>query len=232
MKNKISTFPIHENENQNKNIWDADMDIYQNADLIVQTTDKCNKGCPGCYLANNSLLKNNDLSFEKYNDCISQLSEDKIIALRGGEMTIMKDWFEKFVTPALNKKLRIILETNGYFMGTKEYQDVLEKISNPQIFTRISFDSMHLNGLDQDGIKSEFKKMSSFAADAENRKINFGFYSLGMDKNQIADFIKGTSLEAYSNKFHPLVEYDDISAVHIKGKYLKANGDLSDRIED
>jgi hypothetical protein len=34
-----------------KENWDANMDVYQNADLIVQTTNKCNKGCEDCYVA-------------------------------------------------------------------------------------------------------------------------------------------------------------------------------------
>lgn len=229
MKNQIPSLPpFYKNENQDRNTWNTEMDVYQNADLIVQTTNRCDKNCPDCYLLKNGIAKKDDLSKEKYESSISQLNEGQIIALRGGEMTIMKDWFEKFVIPALNKKLKIILETNGYFIGTKEYSDILNKIAKNEIFTRISFDPMHLRLKDKN---NEFEKMALFAKDAEDNKINFGFYSLDLNKEQIIDFIKNTPLEPYIEKFHSLIKYDNISDVSIKGKYLKSDGSLIDRVE-
>lgn len=219
MKEQIQPFNKKEN-------WDANMDVYKNADLIVQTTNKCSKGCEDCYVA--SLGLKNELNDEQYVDQISSLKEGDMIALRGGEITTVKNWFERFIIPALDKKLKIILETNGYFIGTAEYNEILKKIANENIFTRVSFDLVHLkNGKEE----LEFNHMATFAKDAENNKMNFGFYSLGMDVNQIKDFINGTPLEPYFEKFHPLVKYKKISEITLKGKYLKADGNLSDKIE-
>jgi organic radical activating enzyme len=224
MTDRIPQFYNTEKPDDKK--WDADADVYQNADLIVQTTDKCNKNCPGCYLAQNNVIKNN-LSENDYLNSINKLKAGQIVALRGGETTMIKNWFEQFVIPALDNKLKVILETNGYFIGTNDYKDVLDKIAKENIFTRISFDPMHIIANDKD---REFEKMSLFAKDAEENKINFGFYSLDLDKEQIMDFIKNTPLESYINRFHSLIKYDDISELKIKGKYLKANGEVLDRI--
>lgn len=225
MEEKITQF--YKKENQDNQNWDADLDIYKNADLIVQTTEMCSKNCPDCYLLKNNIAKNN-LSDEKYESCISDLKTGQTVALRGGEITMIKNWFDRFVVPALNNKLKIILETNGYFIGTEEYDDILNKIARDEIFTRISFDPMHLNVNDQN---NEFEKMALFAKDAEENKINFGFYSLDLNKKQIIDFIENTPLEPYVEKFHSLVKYGNISDVSIKGKYLQADGKLVNRIE-
>jgi hypothetical protein len=104
----------------------------------------------------------------------------------------------------------------------------LKKIADENIFTRISFDLIHLK---KEKEKIEFNNMASFAKNAENSKINFGFYSLGMDENQIKDFIKGTQLEPYFEKFHSLIKYKNISEVQLKGKYLKSDGSISNKIE-
>lgn len=219
MKEQIQPFNKKEN-------WDANIDVYQNADLIVQTTNKCSKGCEDCYTA--SLGPKNELNNEQYESKISKLKEGNLIALRGGEITMIKDWFERFIIPALDKKLKIILETNGYFIGTAEYDEILKKIANDNIFTRVSFDLVHLKKGKEE---AEFNNMATFAKDAEENKINFGFYSLGMDMNQIKDFINGTSLEPYFEKFHSLVKYKKILEIELKGKYLKADGNLLDNIE-
>lgn len=221
MKEKIPV--LYKNENE---VWDVNMDVYNSADLIVQTTDSCNKNCPDCYLTKNNIIKNN-LSDIKYKDSISDLKEGQIIALRGGETTMIKDWFKKFITPALDKKLKVILETNGYFIGKEGYKDILNEIARDDIFIRISFDPMHVMADDKD---EEFKKMALFAKDAEENKINYGFYSLNLNQEQIMNFIKNTPLEPYIEKFRPLIKYNNISEVKISGKYLKANGEIFDRI--
>jgi len=206
----------------------ADNEVYEKADLIVQTTNRCSKRCKACYLAENSETEKEELSQEIYEDCISKLQEGDLVALRGGEITTIKDWFEKFVAPALNKGLKVMLETNGYFIGTKEYENILKNLCDDRISVRISFDKEHLNEKDS---LSEFEKMAKFANDAKNNGIKFGFYALGMDRNQIQDFVKETPLESYSNEFHSLTFYPKISELAIKGKYLKSDGQLSDRIE-
>ena len=206
-------------------------EVYEKASLIVQTTSSCSKSCPECYLKENPEIKKEELNQERYEESISKLNEGDTIALRGGEITTIRDWFEKFVAPALNKGLKIIIETNGYFIGKEDYQSILEKINDERISVRISFDPEHLKDLKEENVSSEFEKMAIFAEDAESAGINFGFYSLGMNSEQIQKFVRGTPLEHYINKFHPLAFYPQISAVEIKGKYLKSNGNISDRIE-
>lgn len=211
---------------QEKINWDPNIDVYKNADLIIQTTNKCSKGCDGCIVAD--LGPKIELDTEKYLESIGNLKENNLIALRGGEITLIDDWFEKFIVSALNKKLKIILESNGYFIGTEKYNEILKKIANDQIFIRISFDLMHLKKGNAD---LEFNKMATFAKDAENNKINFGFYSCGMNENEIKNFTNGTVLEPYLNKFHSLIKYSNASEVKLKGKYLNAKGDISDKMD-
>lgn len=221
---------IEQSFSQEEN-FKPDNEVYEKASLIVQTTSKCNKSCPECYLSENTEIIKEELSLNIYKESISNLNEGDTIALRGGEITTIQNWFEKFVAPALNRGLKVIIETNGYFIGTKDYQSILEKLNDERISVRISFDSEHLKNVKKENIASEFEKMAHFAENAESAGINFGFYSLGMDKAQIQNFIQGTSLEPYINKFHSLAFYPEISAVEIKGKYLKSDGNISDRIE-
>src|SRR3989344_4874688 len=192
-----------------------DNEVYEKASLIVQTTSSCSKSCPECYLKENPEIKKEELNQERYEESISKLNEGDTIALRGGEITTIRDWFEKFVAPALNKGLK----------------SIIEKINDERISVRISFDPEHLKDLKEENVSSEFEKMAIFAEDAESAGINFGFYSLGMNSEQIQKFVRGTPLEHYINKFHPLAFSPQISAVEIKGKYLKSNGNISDRIE-
>ena len=221
---KLQPFPRIENLKSNN-------EVYDKASLIVQTTNRCSKKCPACYLAENPDVQKEELNQERYQECISKLNEGETIALRGGEITIIPDWFEKFVVPALNKELKIVIETNGHFIGTKDYQNFLERINNKQISMRISFDSEHIKNLNEESVASEFVKMARFAKDAEKAGINFGFYSLGMNETQIRNFIQSTPLEPYFNRFHSLTFYPQISTLEIKGQYLKSNGNISDRIE-
>lgn len=221
---------IEQSFSQEEN-FKPDNEVYEKVSLIVQTTSSCNKNCPECYLSENPEIKKEELNHGRYEECISKLNEGDTIALRGGEITTIQDWFDKFVAPALNKGLKVIIETNGYFIGTKDYQSILEKINDNRISVRVSFDLEHLKNLKEENVASEFEKMARFAKDAESAGINFGFYSLGMNKEQIQNFVQGTPLESYINKFHSLAFYPEISAVEIKGKYLKSDGNISDRIE-
>jgi hypothetical protein len=72
--------------------------------------------------------------------------------------------------------------------------------------------------------------MCSFANEATSRNINFGFYSLNMNMNQIKKFIYGTELEPYQKKFHSLIYHPDFSKIKIKGKYLRVDGKIFDFI--
>lgn len=209
----------------------SEIDIYKCVDLIVEVTDVCNKDCPGNYKCN--LATNIDgLRSEKYKESLINLKENSLIALRGGEPTMVIDWFEKFIEPALilNKNLFIIIETNGYFIDQSNYKEIINKLYHQNVFVRISFDNRHIFKLNDELIRLEFEKMAFFAEEALIKKINFGFYSLGMDKDQIYKFIKSTPLEKYIEYFHTLIKYDDISKVVLKGKYLTVDGRLLDSI--
>lgn len=198
------------------------LDIYQEANLIVQVTGKCNKKCATCYDLL-GILKG-ELAQETYLLSIDKLRKGDLVVLRGGEPTIVANWFEKFVGPAINKGLRVIIETNGYFISENDYSQILSKLAYKNIFVRISFDKSHIPN------KSDFSKMALFAKEATKFHINFAFYSLGMNKKQIINFTQGTELEMYLEKFHPLEFYQDISKVQIKGKYLRVDGTLLNKI--
>lgn len=211
----------------------ASIDIYENVALIVEVTDICNKNCPGNYNCRQARHKDG-LREEIYKNYLNKLKRNSLIALRGGEPTMIDGWFEKFIEPAvaINKNLLIIIETNGYFIGQDDYDEILKKLCHQNIFIRISFDSRHIFGLNEEDCSNEFSKMASFAEEALVRGINFGFYSLGMAKDQIWEFIKGTPLEPYFQYFHTLIKYDDISKVVLRGKYLRAGGKIFNCIKN
>jgi organic radical activating enzyme len=194
------------------------LDIYQEADLIVQVTGKCNKKCATCYDLL-GILKG-ELVQETYLHSINDLKKGAIIVLRGGEPTIVVNWFEKFVAPAINKGLRVIIETNGYFISENDYSQILSKLTCKNIFVRISFDKSHTPN------KTDFSKMAFFAKEATKLHINFAFYSLGINKEEIINFIQRTELELYVEKFHSLIYYREIYKVPLKGKYLRADGKM------
>jgi hypothetical protein len=204
------------------------LDIYQNADLIVQTTYTCNRDCSGCYLKN--LGSKIELSHGIYCNHLATLNKNDLIVLRGGEITMLESWFEKFVEPAIKMELQVIVETNGFLLRTIDFYDIISKISTADVFFRISFDKMHLEELSAKEIQLEFNKMFLFVSDFEIGNINFGFYSLDMSNSEMLNFIKDTVLEPYLKYFHSLKRYGDISKIPLKGKYLRADGALLNRI--
>lgn len=192
------------------------IDVYKNADLIVETTFFCNLDCCNCPF--HGIQR--QLNLSTYLNHLNELVAGEIVVLRGGEITTINNWFEKFVIPALNKDLLIIIETNGYFIGKDNYYELLTKISHLDIFMRIGFDLSHCPTTE------DFNKMAGFAKDAIKYSIKFGFYSVNMKKNQINNFIHDTELEPFQRYFHSLIEYTDFTRVKIKGKYLKSDGSL------
>ncbi len=207
------------------------LDIYQYADLIVQTTYACNRNCSTCYVKDLDFIKKKiELSRDVYCAYLSTLNKNDLIVLRGGEITMLESWFEKFVEPAIEKELRIIIETNGFLLRTIDFYDFISKISNADVFLRISFDKIHLEKCTAKEIELEFNKMLLFLSDFEIWNINFGFYSLDMSTPEILNFIKNTVLEPYPKYFHSIARYDDISKTPLKGKYLRADGELLNRI--
>jgi len=196
------------------------IDIYKDADLIVETTTVCNKSCDYCPFSGNNQIKK-ILDFNIYINKIKKLKNRSIVAIRGGEPTIINGWFNKFVQPALDLDLQIIIETNGYFIGKDDYLEVLSNLAHKDIFMRVSFDRQHINGFNEKQMDTEFFKMAFFAEDALSLGINFGFYCVGMTENDISLFIKGTKLEPYLRLFHFLVEHNDYFEEIKIEKYLK-----------
>jgi organic radical activating enzyme len=196
------------------------INIYESAQLIVQVNEFCGKKiedkCADCY---HHYFGKKILSTEKYLSTINTLSPDDLIVLRGGEPTMVKDWFEKFVQPAIERKLWVIIETDGYFIDQNNYSDILLKLVHKNIFIRISFDERHRP------TQVDFHKMASFAKVAIEKNIQFGFYSLGMNKDQISQFIIGTDLDEYENYFLPLTLHERIQDVKLFGVYLNVDGD-------
>ncbi|MFA5793275.1 MAG: radical SAM protein [Candidatus Gracilibacteria bacterium] len=201
--------------------------IYQNADLIVQTTKGCTMDCKGCYLAKPG--KSTELDTETYRAEIAKLQKGNVVALRGGEITKINNWFAKFVAPAIKMGLMVVIESNGHFIEANNYNEVLEGMKNPAIDVNISCDKIHLGNKNPAQKEEEFAKMARFASDATERGINFGFYAL-MSTEEIPDFVEGTALAEYLGKFHALPFYADISQVSLHGKYLNCEGRISDKI--
>ncbi len=205
-------------------------DIYQEATLIVETTNRCDRKCFFCYKKQLGKIKSQDLDQSVYFKSLKGLKKNSLVVLRGGEPTMVINWFDKFVEPALSSGLRIILESDGFFIRRKNYTKMIKKLSYSNLFIRISFDEMHLRGLDKEKIEVGFKKMALFAQDAIQNKINFGFYALGMSSTKILNFTKNTELEPYFKYFHTIIWRNNISRVKLKGKYLRVDGVLSENI--
>lgn len=205
---------------------EPDNTVYEKTKLIVQINLICNKNCPACYRQKGE----ETLSLKRFNEEISKLSTGDMISIRGGEPTLYKKWLEDYIEPSLRKGLKIAIDTNGQFIDRQNYKEVLEKLMRGKITVRISFDEIHLEGLNSKERAKEFEKMAMFAKDAEKRGISFGFYALGMDKQKINKFIEGTPLQEFNKMFHSLTLYEDISDIKIKGKYLKVNGEIEKNI--
>ena len=200
--------------------------IYKDSDLIVQISNYCDKDCDRCYikdLFSSSYLPIQVLNQEKYLNKISSIKSG-VISLRGGEPTMVNNWFEKFVLPAIQMDLCVIIDTDGYFIGRNNYKDILLKLSHKKIFIRVSFDKSHYM------ISNDFKKMAVFANDAINHGIQFNFYSLGMKRSEILKFLNGTELEKYRSFFYTLRYYKNISRVKLKGEYLRVDGKIFNKI--
>lgn len=200
--------------------------VYQEAKYIFQITDSCNQACAGCYAAQGK----NQLDFKKYNIYIGSLSQGDTIAIRGGEPFMHKRWYEDFASPALEKGLQVIIDTNGIFMNHQNYDEILKKLSHPNITVRISFDNEHLHDLSENKQSEKFEKMALFVKEAKRQGINYSFSCLGMSAEEIDAMLKGTSLESARGKFSPLTFYSDISQLPISGKYIDTNGNELENI--
>ncbi|MFH1697079.1 MAG: radical SAM protein [Candidatus Diapherotrites archaeon] len=198
-----------------------DNEIYETAVAIFQVNNYCDKACLACYVTPARKMELGPVVFLRN---IEALKKGDLISIRGGEPTLCKNWFARYVEPALLKDMRVVLETNGYFIGRDDYENTLAKLAHKNISVRISFDSQHTGWLNETARKKEFEKMARFAQDARRAGIKFGFYALGMGKKQIEKFIDGTPLEKYAKKFRSLTLYSDVSCVKLRGKYITADG--------
>lgn len=200
---------------------------YESAAVIFQVNTYCNKDCVGCYFDRTA----RNLDLKKFNEQLAALSAGDLITLRGGEPTLNKKLFEEYMEPALKKGLKIILETNGYFISTPYYQQYLGKLADNKIAVRLSFDERHLEGLSAEQRKNEFQKMAMFAKDAAEQGIEFNFYALGMDKKQVKKMVSGTLLEGLTGKFYSLTFYDDINDVELSGSYIAVDGTMQKQLK-
>ncbi len=194
--------------------------VYENARYIFQIIDSCNQNCAGCY-ANQG---KNKLDPKKFLSKIHELEEGETIAIRGGEPFLHPRLFEDFVDHALGKKLKVVIDTNAVFMSRKNPEKILEKLKNPNIFLRISFDTAHLEDLFKDKQRQKFLEISQFIKLAEEENTQYSFSCLGMSAEEIEDMIKETPLFKKKEKFLPLTFYSDITDVPLEGKYVNVQG--------
>ncbi len=193
------------------------VDIYKEADLIVETTTFCNKSCKGCFFEDKKREKI-ILNHLVYYNTLLNLKKRSLIVLRGGEISTINDWFDIFVKPALDRQLIVIIESNGLFMEDLNY--FLPKLRHKNIFLRISFDLMHIKSRN---FRKECAQKYFFAKMATKKRINFGFYATGMESEQMINLLKGSGLEEYFFKFYFLKKYSS-EKLNINGIYLRADG--------
>lgn len=192
--------------------------IYEQASTIFQVNAMCNKRCEGCY----AYLFAGALDAKTYLREIGRLKEGELIALRGGEPTLLPRWFETYVEPALVRGLEVAIETNGAFLEKDGFD--LKKLKDKHLRLRISFDETHLEELDPKKRTEKFSLFGEFARKARDLGINFGFYALGMDEKQIERMLKKTELEEFKRDFHSLTYYDRIGDLSLAGEYIDVHG--------
>lgn len=102
--------------------------------LDIKVGYRCNNKCIHCVVEPVrqkivEIKEKQDLSTQEIKDLIDHAKtlDLNTVVLTGGEVTIRAD-FEEIVTFAVNNQLKVIIQTNGRNLSSKEYRSFLERI--------------------------------------------------------------------------------------------------------
>ena len=199
---------------------------YDEAKYIIQVNAICNFNCPDCYVDKSG----NTMDKTVFHNIINNVRENEMICLRGGEPTLSENMIEDFIEPALNKGIHVILESNGSFVGSPNYQDYLKLFTRKNIEIRLSIDRDHIDFIHGDTSRNRIDRISKFIDDATRLNIRFGLFALGMCREQVKKFLLEYSVESWLPHIGSLTKYTIISELPIKGKFVDIYGDFHDRI--
>lgn len=199
---------------------------YDEAKYIIQVNAKCNFNCPDCYVVKTS----ETMDPAVFHQIIQNIEANEMICLRGGEPTLSDNLIADFITPALDREIRVILESNGSLVDSPFYRDYLELLTRKNIEIRLSLDRDHIDFYFGDTRRIRIDRISRFIRDATARDIKFGLFALGMSREQVNKFLQEYSVESWLPCIRPLTKYSMISELPIKGKFVDIYGGIHDRI--
>jgi drug/metabolite transporter (DMT)-like permease/organic radical activating enzyme len=154
-------------------------------EVLIETTNVCNKKCKGCYAANiynQAFNESNFLNVETFEAAIAKVPLTvKSIAIRGGEPTLNKK-LPEIIAIASNKFDEIFLETNGeWLLEGREFNKLFKSCKNHNVTIKISFDTMH-------GLAPE--KLNLMVTKLENFNIKYLVAITEKNKYDFLNFIK------------------------------------------
>lgn len=204
-----------------------DRSVYDEADYIVQVNSSCNFQCDGCYV--DKLGETMPLSI--YQSLLDSMHSGSTISIRGGEPTLVKNLIQDYIEPALNKGIRVILESNGSFIDKESYTHYKKLFQNPLASLRISLDKRHETSLKGTLKDTYIASMKTLFNDALALNFKLGFYALGMTRKQIGQFLSDSNLDELLPYVKPITKYHDISNLPINGRFVDLYGEMHTTIK-
>ncbi len=199
---------------------------YENVKFIIQVNTVCNCNCPVCYVAKTG----EHMDTAVFKELLQKVYENDTICLRGGEPTLTKNLIVDFISPALKKGIHVILESNGTFINSPQYEEYLELLTQKNIEIRLSLDRQHIDSFPEQVRPFKIKWLSRFINDATRLKIKFGLFSLGMCRERVKKFLEQYSVETWLQYIKPLTKYSNIAELPIKSKFVDTDGKIYDHI--
>jgi MoaA/NifB/PqqE/SkfB family radical SAM enzyme len=139
--------------------------------LRIRITNKCNLHCGFCYLSGNlNIGEENHLTLDEWKIIIDKLPPWTIIDITGAEPFLSKN-FKEILTLLLDKKLKISITTNGYFLD-KDIIDLMVK--RKLYYLMISVDGMEKYHNEIRGHEKSFQQIQKFITTVETAKTKYG----------------------------------------------------------
>lgn len=202
-------------------------------ELIIESTQLCDKKCKGCYASNLVSTKSSleiqksqpdfFLDISKLEECILGLSlKNKIkISVRGGEPSLHPQIAELLKCAVLYSS-ELYLETHGNWIinsrKSEQYTNLIQAISKTKTIVKISFDSMH--GTNQNSIR---EIISSLYQSNISYKVAITEYTLEefLIQRKLVDWIDDSNI-IYQKK--ALTHEELVKPIY---GVIKTNGELS-----
>lgn len=138
--------------------------------LRIRITNKCNLHCGFCYLSGNlNIGEEGHLSLDEWKKIIENLAPWTIIDITGAEPFLAKN-FQEILTMLLEKKFKISITTNGYFIDQKVIDLMVQK---KLYYLMISIDGMKEYHNKVRGHEKSFQQIQKFIEAVEVAKNKY-----------------------------------------------------------